>query len=167
MAKFQKNPYLTALRELGATDYQIRVIRQLEKEFAEKDLYTDIAETNRLLLGSADRPVTLNYASAAAMARTGISVKEIIARYRAERNYIEKSGVSLAYMQETERMTAELNSFGFETNADEVRKVLNSAYKDSFFGYFAQFMHYKHGGFAEGTTKALRGLSVIFNLLSE
>lgn len=162
MGRFQKNPYLSVLRELGATDYQIRVIRQLSKEFEEKDLYREIAVTNETLLGGADRPVTLNYASAAAMARHGLTIKEIIGRYRAERDYVEKGGVSLSYIRETERMAAELSEFGYGVTPDEVRAVLNSGYRDTFFDLFTRFTNYKSNDYGDGVVKILRLMSVIF-----
>ena len=149
----RKNPLIEELRDLGVSDYERRLLRQLSQEFERGDVYSGIEQLNRQLLDQAIKPVKLDYNTAVNLIKYGgYTVDEVIQQYKGELSAY-KQGTTSSYEDWLERFTEELQDIGV-TNA--TKENVRNADRGRLEYLYGRFRHYEFTGDLNGMEKTIR-----------
>ena len=156
MAK--KNPFIQQLRELGVSDYERRLLRNVQREYEKGDVYSDIERLNYSLMKERVRPITLNYENAVRMLEYNIygNIREIIKSYEQGIMYVNQ-GTTSEYEHYVERLAEELQDVGITSATPQRLKQANLANIEY---YYSEFKTYEQNGNSTGMSKAKAKIEV-------
>lgn len=118
-----KNPLIEELRNLGVTDYERRLLRELDKKLRASDIYNRAEDLNIKLLGQASRPASLSYETAVnAIKYGGYTARDLISEYKEEAKNVQ-SGTTSEYERYLEKLAEELEQIGVPTTVDNLRRA--------------------------------------------
>lgn len=144
--------YIDELRGLGATEKELKELRQLQQQFENEDLYTKIEQENKRVLGEAIRPAEISYETAYNSVKYGAvgNVSQYNQSYKEEAKAY-KSGTTVDINQSYESMVDTLNDMGLDITVDELRDIREN--NPTLYGYIEQtaniVMTYRERGMSD------------------
>lgn len=150
MAK--KNPFIQQLRDLGVTDYERRLLRNLQKEYEQKNAYSEIERLNYSLMKERVKPVTLNYENAVRLLQYNMygNIREVINAYQQGLAYVDQ-GTTSEYEDYIERLAEELQDVGITVATPSNLKKANLGNIEY---WYSEYKKYEANGDSQGMSKA-------------
>ena len=144
--------WLQELKNLGATDEQLKQLKNLQDLYKSNDTYNKIEKLNKQLLGERVRPVTISYENAYRMLNYNVynTIQGIIDEYRRGYSLVEQ-GTTSEFQNYINTLAEELQDIGVY-NAT-VSSIQPSMLEDIEY-YYTMYKRYEDTGNSNGMSYA-------------
>lgn len=144
--------FLRELKELGATDSDIKQLNQLKNKMEGNDLYDKIGKMNEKLMGERVRPLTLSYETAVRLLKYNVysNVKAIISSYNSAILLVEQ-GTTAEYEDYLQKFSEELQDAGIH---NAITANLRKANLENIEFWYSKYKEYENMGNGQGMSYA-------------
>lgn len=123
MAK--KNDFLQELIDMGATESQLKELRNIQSIYKEKDIYSKIEKTNNELLGERVKPLTLSYETAVRLIKYNVfsNIQGVLDSYKNAILLVDQ-GSTQQFEDYTNKLAEELQDIGaYNATPEKLRRT--------------------------------------------